>query len=190
MKISLKNIETNSVETGLRPVSTIILLLITVLISSCSNTHLINNKQYLAVTKNAFEKRKSFANSRDSALFSVFKKNLSLKQIEALEFLFAYMPLSDLADYDGNFFLANADISLRTQHEAKWGKDIPENIFLHYVLPSRVNNENLDSFRIANYSELMNRVKGKDIMDAALEINHWCHEKVSYQPSDDRTSAL
>jgi len=78
---------------------------------------------------------------------------------------------------------------LRTQHEAKWGKDIPEIYFLHYVLPSRVNNENLDSFRICNYSELMNRVKGKDIMDAALEINHWCHEKVSYQPSDDRTSA-
>jgi transglutaminase-like putative cysteine protease len=189
MKISLKNIETNSVETGPRPVSTIILLLITVLISSCSNTHLINNKQYLAVTKNAFEKRKSFANSRDSALFSVFKKNLSLKQTEALEFLFAYMPLSDLADYDGNFFLSNADISLRTQYETKWGKDIPEDIFLHYVLPSRVNNENLDSFRIANYNELMNRVKGKDIIDAALEINHWCHEKVSYQPSDDRTSA-
>src|SRR5664280_1330708 len=189
MKISLKKIETNSVETGLRPVSTIILLLITLLISSCSNTHLINNKQYLAVTKNAFEKRKSFANSRDSALFSVFKKNLSLKQTEALEFLFAYMPLSDLADYDGNFFLSNADISLRTQYETKWGKDIPEDIFLHYVLPSRVNNENLDSFRIANYNELMNRVKGKNIIDAALEINHWCHEKVSYQPSDDRTSA-
>ena len=25
--------------------------------------------------------------------------------------------------------------------------------------------------------------------EAALEINHWCHEKVSYQPSDMRTSA-
>ena len=26
-------------------------------------------------------------------------------------------------------------------------------------------------------------------MQAALEINHWCHEKVSYQPADSRTSA-
>ena len=33
------------------------------------------------------------------------------------------------------------------------------------------------------------RVKGKDIREAALEINHWCHEKVSYQPADIRTSA-
>ena len=35
----------------------------------------------------------------------------------------------------------------------------------------------------------MTRVKGKDLGDAALEINHWCHEKVSYQPADIRTSA-
>jgi len=28
-----------------------------------------------------------------------------------------------------------------------------------------------------------------NITDAALEINHWCHEKVTYQPSDSRTSA-
>jgi transglutaminase-like putative cysteine protease len=189
MEISLKNRETNSVETGFKPVSTILLLIIAMFISSCSNTHLINNKQYLALTESAFNNRKNFAHQRDSALFSVFKEKLSLKQREALEFLVAYMPLSDLADYDGNFFLANADIALRTQSEAKWGKDIPEDIFLHYVLPIRINNENLDSFRIACYNELMNRVKGKDITDAALEINHWCHEKVSYQPSDDRTSA-
>jgi transglutaminase-like putative cysteine protease len=189
MKISLKNVEKNHVETGHRPVPTIVLLFITMFICSCSNIHLINNKQYLEDTEKAFNKRKSLANNRDSALFSVFKQNLSLKQSEALKFLYAYMPLSDLADYDGNFFLANSDISLRTQSEAKWGKDIPEDIFLHYVLPFRINNENLDSFRIAFYSELMNRVKGKNIIDAALEINHWCHEKVSYQPSDDRTSA-
>lgn len=189
MNRSLKNTETNSVETGLRPVSIIILLLTATFIYSCSKDHLINNKQYLAGTESAFNKRRILADKRDTELFSVFKLNLSLKQTEALEFLFAYMPLSDLADYNGKFFLDNADISLRTRSEAKWGKDIPEEIFLHYVLPFRINNENLDSFRIAYYSELMNRVKGKDITDAALEINHWCHEKVCYQPSDDRTSA-
>jgi transglutaminase-like putative cysteine protease len=35
----------------------------------------------------------------------------------------------------------------------------------------------------------MNRIKGKDLEEAALEINHWCHEKVSYQAADIRTSA-
>ena len=126
---------------------------------------------------------------RDSALFSVFKQHLSIKQSEALKFLYAYMPLSDLADYNGDFFLANINISLLAQSVTKWGKDISGEIFLHYVLPYRINNENLDSFRIEYFDELMNRVKDKDLKEAALEINHWCHEKVSYQPADDRTSS-
>ena len=67
-------------------------------------------------------------------------------------------------------------------------ENIPEDIFLHYVLPCRVNNENLDSFRIVYYDDLR-RIKGMDMKQAALEINHWCHEKVTYQPSDIRTSS-
>ncbi len=71
--------------------------------------------------------------------------------------------------------------ALSTRAETTWGKDIPDDIFLHYVLPVRVNNENLDSFRIVYYDEIMNRIKGIDLKEAALEINHWCHEKVAYQ---------
>ena len=188
MKIILKNVETGHEKTGLRPVSAI-LAFITMLILSCSDNHLINDSHYLSITEKAFSQRKNMAKNRDSSLFSVFNQNLSLKQSEALKFLYAFMPLSDLADYNGDFFLANIDMSLRAQSESKWGKDVPEDIFLHYVLPCRINNENLDSFRLTYYNELMTRIKGKDIREAALEINHWCHEKVSYQPADDRTSA-
>jgi Transglutaminase-like enzymes, putative cysteine proteases len=182
MKISII-----SVKTGLISVSALALL--TLLILSCSGKHLINDSSYLAITEKAFNQRKQLAINRDSALFSVFSQNLSIKQSEALKFLYAFMPLSDLADYSGDFFLANINMSLRAQSDTKWGKDIPEEVFLHYVLPCRINNENLDSFRITYYNELMERIKGRDIKEAALEINHWCHEKVSYQPSDDRTSA-
>ena len=166
-----------------------LLALITVLISCNSGTHLINNKQYLANTEKTFTQRKVLAGKRDSALFSVFNQKLSREQSEALQFLYAYMPLSDLADYTGDFFLSNVDISLRARTETSWGKDIPEEVFLHYVLPCRINNENLDSFRIAYYNELLTVVKGKGIREAALEINHWCHEKVGYQLADIRTSA-
>ena len=168
---------------------TFLLALLAVLISCNSGTHLINNSQYLANTEKAFAQRKELAVKRDSALFSVFNKKLSREQSEALKFLYAYMPLSDLADYTGDFFLSNVDISLRARTETSWGKDIPEEVFLHYVLPCRINNENLDTFRIAYYDELLTRVKGKGIREAALEINHWCHEKVSYQLADIRTSA-
>lgn len=36
---------------------------------------------------------------------------------------------------------------------------------------------------------MKDRIKGMSMMDAIIEVNHWCHEKVTYQPSDARTSA-
>ena len=57
------------------------------------------------------------------------------------------------------------------------------------MLPVRVNNENLDMSRRDFYEELKPRVSGLGMKDAILEVNHWCHEKVTYQPSDARTSS-
>jgi transglutaminase-like putative cysteine protease len=157
--------------------------------SGCRKDHLINDKSYRQTVESAFtERQQQSASNRKEQLFSVFNRKLNTHQIEALKFLFAYMPLSDLADYDGEFFLANANIALLTRKESSWGDKIPEEIFLHYVLPCRVNNENLDSFRIIYHNEITERIKGFDMGNAALEINHWCHEKVTYQPSDIRTS--
>ncbi|HUV01030.1 MAG TPA: transglutaminase domain-containing protein [Bacteroidales bacterium] len=147
-----------------------------------SGNHLINNKEYRSKVESSFKEREHLAQNRKDKLFNVFGFGLSLQQEEALKFLFAYMPLSDLADYNGDFFLANANIALKIRKESPWGKDIPEEIFLHYVLPLRINFENLDSFRIAYYDEIQGRVKGMDATDAALEINHWCNEKATYQP--------
>jgi len=152
-----------------------------IFISSCSGTHLIDNKEYRSKVESSFKEREHLAQNRKDKLFNVFGSGLSLQQEEALKFLFAYMPLSDLADYNGDFFLANANIALKTRKESTWGKSIPEDIFLHYVLPFRIWYEDLDSFRIAYYDEIQGRVKGMDAKDAALEINHWCHEKVTYQ---------
>ena len=70
-----------------------------------------------------------------------------------------------------------------------WGKNVPELLFRHFVVPIRVNNEALDNARSVFYNELKDRIKGMSMMDAIIEVNHWCHEKVTYQPSDARTSA-
>jgi hypothetical protein len=161
---------------------------ILIIITGCTEKHLINNKVYLVNLETAFSRREKLAVNRKNELFSVFNNKLSVQQIEALKFLFAYSPLNDLADYSGEFFLANTDIALQTRIDTKWGKKIPEDIFLHYVLPFRINNENLDSFRIVFYNEIKNRIHGLDDVAASLEINHWCHEKVTYQSADIRTS--
>lgn len=167
----------------------ILTVLIIALSQSCTNNKLITDEEYRDVIEKSFTDRKILASAREKELFSVFNNSLSAQQTDGLKFLYAFMPLNDLADYTGDFFLANVDIALLARSEAAWGKQIPEDIFLHYVLPPRINNENLDSFRIAYYNELKERVKGLNLKEAALEINHWCHEKVIYQAADIRTSA-
>ena len=102
---------------------------------------------------------------------------------EALTFLYAYMPIGDITDYDGQLYLDNIRSSFRARVEMPWGDSIPEDIFRHFVLPVRVNNENLDESRMVFYEELKDRVKGLSLYDAVLEVNHWCHEKVIYTPS-------
>jgi len=113
----------------------------------------------------------------------------SKNEEQALKFLYAYMPLSDLADYSPEFMQANVRQSLIARKEMDWGSTIPEEEFLHFVLPLRVNNENLDSFRLVCYAEIKARIQGLGMKEAALEINHWCHEKVNYRGTDSRTSA-
>ena len=121
---------------------------------------------------------------------SVFAdSSVTQEEREALQFLYAYMPLSDLADYDGQFFLKQVRLAFAARREFAWGKTVPEEIFRHFVLVYRVNNENLDNAREVFFNELRPRLKGLSMYDAALEVNHWCHEKVAYRPSDGRTSS-
>ena len=116
-------------------------------------------------------------------------KNITATERTALEFLYRYMPLADVTDYSPEFFLDNVRTSFMAQKEMPWGGEVPELLFRHFVLPIRVNNENLDDSRMVFYKELKDRVKGMAMKDAILEVNHWCHEKVTYRPSDGRTSA-
>ena len=108
---------------------------------------------------------------------------------EALDFLYSGMPLPDSVDYSRDFWEANVRVALKARSEMPWGEKVSGREWRHFVLPLRVNNEDLDSFRIAYYDELKERVEGKTMYQAVLEVNHWCHEHVSYQPSDSRTSS-
>ena len=95
----------------------------------------------------------------------------------------------DRTDYSEEFYYRNFLNTLQARDEMPWGKTVPEREFKHFVLPVRVNNENLDTARMVFYRELRDRVKNLSMEDAILEVNHWCHEKVSYRPSDVRTSS-
>jgi len=165
-------------------------ILISVLFVSCAKKQeLIQNPDRLADIQRMLTEQKELTSKSQSPIWDIFNQPLSAEEKQALEFVYAYMPLSDLADYQPEFFLKNVQYSLKARAEMPWGKTIPEEEFLHFVLPLRVNNENLDNFREVMYNEITQRVKRMDMKQAALEINHWCHEKVNYRGTDSRTSA-
>ncbi|WP_461634007.1 transglutaminase domain-containing protein [Labilibaculum euxinus] len=165
-----------------------ILLLGLIFFWGCSDVHFIQDNAVRAKISNRFEKRKEFASNRSNELFSVFQENITTEEKEALQFLYAYMPLCDLADYNGDFFLKQVRSSFEARESFEWGKKVPDELFRHFVLPYRVNNENLDSARMVFQKELKPRLKGMSMKEAVLEVNHWCHEKVNYAPTDIRTS--
>ncbi len=149
---------------------------------SCGDRHFITNKTYRKVVEADFNAR---ANEEGLQQFTTLPKDITQAEKEALEFLYAYMPLADLTDYSMDFYLENVRESFKARREMGW--DVPEREFRHFVLPLRVNNEDLDRARMVFYEELAPRVKGMSQEDAILEVNHWCHEKMTYQPSDGRT---
>ncbi|MCK9339107.1 MAG: transglutaminase domain-containing protein [Bacteroidales bacterium] len=167
----------------------LIFLFVSLFVISGEAQHFINDIAYREQVHQDFLKRKEQTKGREDALYGIFKQKLTLQETEALEFLYAYMPLSDLADYDGNFFLNQVRTSFDARRYFTWGERVPEDIYRHFVLVYRVNNENLDSARQVFFQELKERVHGLSMYEAALEVNHWCHEKVAYRPSDGRTSA-
>ena len=124
-----------------------------------------------------------------SASAQAQKPTLTQEEKQALDFLYAYMAQSDKMDHDEAFYLNNVRLAIRSRREMPWGAKIPDREWRHFVLPVRVNNEDLDSCRQVFYRELAPRVKGLSMYDAALEVNHWCHEHVTYEPSDARTSS-
>ena len=69
----------------------------------------------------------------DGDLFAVFNQQMTPEEKEALTFLYAYMPIGDITDYDGKLYLDNIRSSFQAKQEMPWGDSIPEDIFRHFV---------------------------------------------------------
>jgi transglutaminase-like putative cysteine protease len=164
-------------------------LIATAVLLSCSNSHLIVDKSFRNEVLDDYGTRAERYGAVRSDLFGITETLTDDAMRDGVCFLLAYMPLSDLAVYEPGYLTGHVAAALRTRREMPWGQSVPVDLFLNFVLPPRVNNENPDDFRIVCYDELKDRVKGLGAVEAALEINRWCQEKVEYQSSDSRTSS-
>ena len=160
------------------------LLMLTGVLSACSPA---GNEGFMRRVETDFRHKQELLPRGD--LFGIFDEPMTPQERDAMTFLYAYMPVGDITDYLGDFYLENVRCALSVRQEMPWGRSVSDELFRHFVLPVRVNNECLDDSRRVFHDELKPRVEGLSMYDAILEVNHWCHEKANYQPSDARTSS-
>lgn len=106
-----------------------------------------------------------------------------------LKYLYAYMPLTDMADYSPQLFLKFVRHSLKVRNLMPWGKSISDIDFLNYVLQYRINNENIEYFCEIFFDELYPKIKDLSMYDAIIEVNYWAFSKATYKATDNRTAS-
>ncbi len=104
-----------------------------------------------------------------------------------LQFLYGFLPLSDVLTFEPEQLEDYVTAALHAREALPYGPAVPAELFLNYVLMPRVNNEHLDGSRSLLQAALWERVHNKSMTAAALEVNYWCCQRVTYHPSDDRT---
>ncbi|MBO4600421.1 MAG: transglutaminase domain-containing protein, partial [Bacteroidales bacterium] len=112
--------------------SYLFLLSLLFILSSCHrDPHFLTDRTYRQQVEQDYEARLSE--------FSMLSSQLNLDTLcraerEAMQFLYAYMPYSDLSDYTPDFFLSQVRYAFSARKQMPWGKAIPEDIFRHFVL--------------------------------------------------------
>ncbi|MBM3330072.1 MAG: transglutaminase domain-containing protein, partial [Calditrichaeota bacterium] len=101
-------------------------------------------------------------------------------------FLLANLPLADLTCLEAEDLIENVNLARNALDRMPWGASIPPDLYDHFILPHRVSQEPFVKWRRLFLDELAPRVEGLSMPEAILEVNHWCHEKATYRPTDGR----
>ena len=105
----------------------------------------------------------------------------------AMKYLYVTAPYSDLVNYTFEEIQDFASHGLFLYNTLERVKELPEEMFLNYILDHRVNEEEVLPCRSFFWNELKDRIEGKNAKDAAIEVNYWCAEEATYHSGDDRT---
>lgn len=107
-----------------------------------------------------------------------------------LAWLYGALPLSDMVAAGTLGVLQEAVIHTASLFgQLDWMDQIPLPLLLGEVVHPRVNNEPLECSRGFFAAQLLPKVKGKTMTEAALLVNLWCAQEASYGASDERTAS-
>lgn len=110
-------------------------------------------------------------------------------QKDAMRFLIRGMPVRDLKTLSADFLVNNVTLAYQAYDAAPWKADVPEAIFLNYVLPYTSIHEEVDPWRPLFVKSLTPLVKDcKTTTEAAIILNReiWKLFNVTYSPNRDK----
>ena len=158
-----------------------------ILILQCTSTSIIeriplSNK---SMVENALQK----AGENRSELVA-FLNDCNDEEIPGAAFLLSYMPERDLTTLTKSFLSENMKYSYMARKQTKWGKLIPDSLFLNYVLPYSNMHERRDNWRKDFYEKFIGLVKNSNSSgEAALILNKNIWDIVNVHYSTKRPKA-
>ncbi|MCX7835676.1 MAG: transglutaminase-like domain-containing protein [bacterium] len=167
----------------MKPFRPFLTLLILVVISStfCNAAHLDSLLKVQRVRAG------KFADALFAPLDASNPERLTSSEKEDYRFLLAYLPLSDLASITAQELISNIRLAQQARREFSWGNQYDESTYRHFVLPHRISQEPyVHGWREKFFRELKPRIQHLSMSEAALEVNHWCLEYVTFVQTDAR----
>ena len=112
------------------------------------------------------------------------------EQRSAMEWLISHMPESDLQNLSSEYLSDNSKYAFKAKKNFSWAKNVPDEIFLNYVLPYASLNERRDGWRKDFFYKFSPLVKdASSAYEAAAILNNNIFEMVGVIYSTNRPKA-
>lgn len=117
-------------------------------------------------------------------------KEIPDSRMEGMAFLIENMPARDLTSLSSDFLLENVNLSYEVMDSVQWGKDIPDEIFLNYIIPYVSLHERRDNWRDDFKTKFLPLVKNLNTSsEAILKLNSEIWDIVNVKYSTKRPKA-
>jgi hypothetical protein len=108
------------------------------------------------------------------------------KTLKYINFILDNSSANDLAVLTPQYILESVEYAIKSK-EFLYSKQYDDKIFQHFVLPLRMSQEPFEEWRKKFYTELKPIIeKIEDIEEAAIAINFWAYEQMTYKSTHGR----
>ncbi len=111
------------------------------------------------------------------------------EKAEMIRYILEYSSPSDLAMLTPAYLEENVEYALKTR-EFEYTKIVPQDVFMHFVLPPRISQEPFEPWRVEFFNELEPLVQEAETLEEAMMIvSLWCSERNTFEPTSGRDQA-